>query len=141
MLPSRKITAAFAGVFLIGALAGGLLTSTWKDADFSSFLTKTSDPKGMASRISQKYVRDYQLSADEQARIAPLIEEMTQHLYLDRRQFGVDILATLDDYHAKIGAQMSPDHRQAYEKANQERKRRMSTMLLLDQPDAVQGQK
>jgi len=139
LLPSRKLSAAFFGVFLIGAAVGALVLISFSDMRFTRFLTSTSDPISMAARINQKYVKEYQLSADEQARIAPLTQQMTQQLYMTRRQFGVDIIATLDDYHRKIGEQMSPEHRAAFEKANIDRKKWMSTMLLLDQPAAGQN--
>jgi uncharacterized membrane protein len=141
LLPSRKLSAAFVGVFLIGGLVGGLLVMAFTDMKLSHFMTVTSDPQSMATRVNQKYVQAFNLNADEQARIAPLIREMTQHLYLVRRQFGVDIIATLDDYHQKIGAQMSPEHREAFEKWLADRKKRMSSMLLLDQPPVETGGK
>jgi hypothetical protein len=103
---------------------------------FYKFMTSTTDPKSMAVRINQKYVEEYHLSADEQKRIAPLTQEMTQRLYVLRHQFGVDIIAAIDDYHAKIAEQMSPDHRAAYQAAYAARKKRMSAMLLPDQPAA-----
>jgi uncharacterized membrane protein len=140
LLPSRKITAAFIGVFLIGAAVGALLLISFSDLRFSRFLTSTSDPKSMATRINLKYLKEYHLSPDEQARIAPLTQQMTQQLYVTRRQFGVDIMATLDDYHRKIGEQMSPEHREAFEKANVERKKRMSATLLLDPSAATPAQ-
>ncbi len=137
MLPSRKITAAFIGVFLIGVLTGVLLIMAFNDTRFSKFITSTGDPRSMAIRINQKYLKELNLNSDEQARIAPLTQEMTQQLYLTRRQFGVDIVATLKDYHRKIGEQMTPEHREVFEKANIEREKRMSAVLLLDQPPAT----
>jgi hypothetical protein len=137
LFPSRKIGAAFLGVFLIGAVVGGLLVTAFQDMRLPRFLTQTGDPKTMAARINQKYITEYHLTADEQARVAPLVGEMTQKLYVTRRDFGVDIIATLDDYHRKIGDQMTPDHRLAYEQANEERKKRMSAMLLLDSSSAA----
>lgn len=136
LLPSRKVAGAFLGVFLIGAIVGGLLVTTFQDLRLSHFLVSTSDPKSMAAHINQKYVREYNLTADEQARIAPLTQEMTQRLYLTRRQFGVDIIATLDDYHRQIGDRMLPEHREAFQKANEDRRKRMGGMLLLDSPPA-----
>jgi hypothetical protein len=141
ILPSRKATAAFLGVFLIGAVAGGLLMTAFQDMRLSQFLVRTGDPKSMATRINQKYITEYNLTPDEQTRIAPLLQQMTQQLYLTRRQFGVDIIATLDDYHRKIGEQMLPEHRDAYNQANEERKKRMSAMLLLDQAPTDSGAK
>ncbi len=132
LVSSRKAAAAFFGVFLIGVLVGALNVAIFRNASVPRLLTSTGDPKSMAERIDHKYASELHLSADEQKRIAPLIREMTQHLYLVRRQFGVDIIATLDDYHAKIAEQMTPEHRAAYEKANVERKQRLSTVLLLN---------
>jgi hypothetical protein len=134
MLPSRKVGVAFVGVFLVGAVVGGLIDSTFHDMRFSQFMSRTGDPKSMAAHINQKYVDEYHLSADEQARIAPLTQAMSQRLYVVRRQFGVDIMAAIDEYHGKIAEQMTPEHRAAYQAASVDRRKRMSAMLLLDQP-------
>ncbi len=139
MLPSRKITAAFIGVFLIGAIVGGLIMMDYTDVRLSRFLNRTGDPNAMALRINQKYADDYELTTDEQNRIAPLVKEMAQHLYQERHQFGADILGTLDEYHRKIGEQMTPEQRAAYEKANDERRKRMSS-LLSDPAPSTQAQ-
>ena len=140
-LPSRKIALVFVAVFIIGAVVGALLCLAFQDMTVPRLLTRTADPVSNAARINDKYVREYHLTADEQARIAPLTRKMAQSLYLTRRQFGVDIIGTLDDYHRQIGAQMRPDHRAAFEKANEERRKRLSSVLLLDQPVPVSEQK
>jgi hypothetical protein len=139
MLPSRKIIVAFAAVFVLGGGVGALIESTFHDARLTKFLTSTGDPKSMAARINAKYAKEENLTPDELARIAPLTQEMTEHLYQERRQFGIDIISTLKEYHQKIGDQMTPEHRQAFQLANQEREKRMSGLLLLD--DASAGQK
>ena len=141
VLPSRKIAAAFAAIFLMGALAGGLVTWDLTDTKLSGFMKKTTDPDSMAARIDQKYVKDYQLTPDQQSRIEPLTKDMTQHLYRIRSQFAVDIISTLDDYHGKVAELMTPTQREAYEKANAERKQRMSSMLLLNQSSPTPSQK
>ena len=142
MFPSRKIIAAFGGVFLIGGLVGGLLVlNFYGTPSFPRFLTSTGDPASMAARINQKYDHEYNLNTDEQARIAPLTEAMAQNLYVLRRRFGVDIMATMSEYHEKIGAQMSPEHRAAFEQANVERTKHLSALLLVDPPTASAGPK
>jgi hypothetical protein len=141
IFPSRNVTVTFLFVFLIGTVVGGLLVKAFQDIRFSQFLVHTADPKSMAARINQKYATEYQLTPDEMTKIEPLTQQMTQQLYLTRRQFGVDIIATLDDYHHRIAEQMIPEHRAAYEKANVERRKRMSSMLLLDQAPADAGAK
>ena len=141
MLPSRKITAAFAAIFFIGALVGAMITWDLTVSKLPGFLKRTGDPASMADRINQKYIKDYQLTPDEQSRIAPLTKEMAQRLYHIRSKFAVDIISTLDDYHGKVAEQMTPAQCAAYEKANEERKKRMSAMLLPDQSSPAQGQK
>jgi hypothetical protein len=141
MLSSRKISLAFVGVFFIGTLVGGLATWDFTGRKLTRFITNTGDPQSMAARINQKYVTDYKLTPDQQGRIAPLTQEMTQHLYEVRRQFGLDVLKTLDDYHAKIATQMTPEQSQAYEKVNQDRKQWMSKALMLDQDAPGQNPK
>jgi uncharacterized membrane protein len=158
MRPTRKIIIEFVGVFSVGALAGGLVTWNYTNTELSvmqfpappsveshptesplsRFMSHTNDPEAMVARMSKKYADEYHLTADEQNRIRPLLEEMAQHTYQERRQFGLDIMATLDDYHGKIAAQMDPDHRVAYEKACAERRKTLSSMLLLDQNSTAQ---
>jgi hypothetical protein len=143
MLLTRKITAAFIAIFLIGIAVGSLVTvNFFTDTRLSQFIGHTSDPDSMAARINQNAVRDYQLTPEEQGKITPLNKEMAQHLYQLRHQFAVDIISTLDEYHEKIAAQMTPSQREAYEKANGERKKRIGGMLYLDQDSSpAQGQK
>jgi len=139
---TRKIISEFVGVFLIGALAGGLLTYCYTDRQLSSFMTRMSEPETqIAARISKKYVDQYHLTPEEQKRIEPLIDEMAQSLYKVRHQFGVDILSTLDNYHEEIATQLNPDHRDAYVKAMEERKKTLRALLLPDQGSPTQGQK
>jgi hypothetical protein len=66
---------------------------------------------------------------------------MAQHLYQVRHQFGLDVMATLDDYHQKIAEQLTPEHRAAYEKAVAERRNKLSSLLLPDQSSPNGGQK
>ncbi len=140
MLPSRKITAVFIAVFFIGAIIGGLVMMDYTDTRLSRFLNNTGDPESMAARINQKYITDYHLTSDEQSHIAPLVKEMTQQLYQERRQFGTNIISTMDEYHQKIGEQMTPEQRDAYNKVNEDRKKRLNGLLLSDPPPS-QGQK
>jgi len=46
---TRKITAEFIGVFLIGALAGGLVTWSYTDTRLSTFMSRTNDPDSMVA--------------------------------------------------------------------------------------------
>ncbi|MCE0483477.1 MAG: hypothetical protein LV479_04475 [Methylacidiphilales bacterium] len=141
MLPSRKITATFIGVFLIGAMAGSLITWDFSDMRFSRFLNRTSDPDSMAARINQKYASDYHLTPEEQTKIAPLTKEMAQQLYQVRSRFANDVITTMNDYHQKIAEQMDPDHRTAYEQANIDRMKRMNNLLMTDPGNTSQDQK
>jgi len=140
-VPSRKIAAAFIGVFLIGTVVGALVMMDYTDKRLSRFFNNTSDPGSMATRINQKYITDYQLTSDEQTRIAPLIKEMTQQLYQERRQFGTEVIGTLDEYHQKISEQMTPEQREVYSKVNEERKKGLSSLLLSDPTLSTQRQK
>jgi uncharacterized membrane protein len=134
MRPTRKIVAEFIGVFLIGGLAGGLVTWSYTDTQLSSFMNRSNSPEGLAARINEKYQSDYHLTPEEITRIQPDILAMARHIYLVRHQFGLDILSTLDDYHHRIAVQLTPDHRAAYEEAQAARKKKMTAMLLPD-PD------
>jgi hypothetical protein len=130
MLPSRKLAVMFVCVFALGAVAGALISMNLVDVRFYNFLNRTNDPASLALRVDTKLATQYQLDADEQARIAPLTREMAQNLYVLRRQFADDVLATTDAAHAKIAAQMSPAHREAYEKDILDRRKRAASMLM-----------
>jgi uncharacterized membrane protein len=141
MRPTRKIIADFIGVFLIGALAGGLVTWSYTDTRLFTFMSRTNDPDSMVARINKKYADEYHLTPDELNRIQPTIKEMAQHVYQVRHRFGLDIMTTLDEYHQKIAAQLTPDHRAAYEKSIAERKKKLTSMLLPDQSSPSQETK
>ena len=130
MLPSRRLAAAFVCVFILGAIAGGTISLNFADMRFYNFLNRTNDPASLAKRLDKRLTHDYHLDADEQARIAPLTRDIAQKLYALRRRFASDILATMDDSHQKIGAQMTPDQRTAYEKDNRDRRKRTVSILM-----------
>src|SRR5271163_4446911 len=130
MRPTRKIILEFIAVFLIGAVAGGLITSSYTDTQLVSFMSRTNNPDNLAVRITKKYGEEYQLTPDELRRTQPLIKEMAGHIFQVRHQFGLDIIATLDVYHQKIAAQLTPEHRAAYEKTTAERKLKLAGLLL-----------
>jgi uncharacterized membrane protein len=74
MRPTRKIIADFIGVFLIGALAGGLVTWSYTDTRLFTFMSRTNDPDSMVARINKKYADEYHLTPDELNRIQPTIK-------------------------------------------------------------------
>jgi len=133
MASSRKLIAEFIGVFLIGALAGGLITWSYTDTQLTNFMSRTNNPDVLVARMNKKYAEDYHLSPDESARIQPLIQQMAQDLYKVRHHFGVDIISTLDNYHAQIAAQLTPEHRALYQAKMAEREKQLSNLLLSDQ--------
>lgn len=138
MIPSRKFAAMFLCVFVLGAVAGAILAMNFADPRFATFLNRTSDPTALAERLDKKLASQYQLDADEQARIAPLTQKMAQNLYQLRRQFAAEVLATLDASHEEIGAQMNPTQRAAYAKDNVGRHQRAVAMLMPPAPAAAQ---
>ena len=142
MRSTRKIIAEFIGVFLIGAVAGGLVTSSYTDTQLTTFMSRTNDgPDSIAARITKKYADEYHLTPDELTRVQPEIGEMAQHVYQVRHQFGVDIMATLDEYHEKIAEQMTPEHRAAYDAAMAEHRKKLAGLLLPDQSSPTEGAK
>jgi uncharacterized membrane protein len=142
MRPSRKIIAEFVAVFLIGAVAGGLVSRTYTDNRVTTFMSKTAEkPDAMVARMNKKYAADYHLSPDELQRIQPILTEMAQNVYQVRHQFGSDMIATLDKYHDQIAQQLTPDHRTAYEQAMADRHKNLSAILLPDQSSPSTGAK
>jgi uncharacterized membrane protein len=141
MRPTRRLVAEFIGVFLMGGLAGGLLTWSVTDTQLTSFMSRTNDPDAFVARIDKKYADEYHLTPDEIARIQPTVKEMAQRIYQVRHEFGLDIMATLDEYHRKIAAQLTPEHRAAYEKAIAEHEKKLNSLMLPDQSSPGQGSK
>jgi len=130
---SRLVTAEFVGVFLMGTLVGGLVIWDSTDTTLSQFMSRTNDPDSViVSRITDRYRNEYHLSDEELKKVEPLIKEMAQHVSKIRRDFATDIISTLDTYHGKIADELTPEHRDAYLKAVEERKKKVRDMLLLD---------
>ena len=142
MRPTRKIIAEFIAVFLMGSLAGGLVTWSVTDTQLSTFMSRAATtPDSMVARLSKKYAEDYHLTPDEVNRIQPILNEMAQHIYQVRHQFGLDVMTTLDKYHEEIAAQLTPEHRAAYEAATAERRKKLNNLMLPDQSSPSQGSK
>lgn len=144
MILTRKIIGEFAAVFLIGVVVGGLIMwDVASDTELTKFMTKTNDSDSvMVARINQKYVNEYHLTPEEIDRIQPLVREMASKLSHIRKQFGTDIISAYGDYHDKIAAQLTPEHRDAYLKASTERKKQLGELLKIDQNSSSdQGQK
>ncbi len=133
MRPTRKIVAEFIAVFLIGGVAGGLVEWCYTDTQLTTFMSRSADPDSMIARINKRYTDDFHLTPDELDKIQPEIKEMAQHVYQIRHQFGVDIMAVMDDYHQKIAAQLTPEHRDAYLKAIGIHRDKLNALLLPDQ--------
>jgi hypothetical protein len=74
-------------------------------------------------------------------RIQPLIQEMAEHIYDVRHRFGVDMIATMNDYHVKIAAELTPEHRSAYLNAVQARQDKLRELLLPEQDPQVPAAK
>ncbi len=132
MLPSRRLSITFAAVFLIGIAVGALVMWDLSDVDMTQFMSKTNDPNDvMVKRITDKYVNTYHFTPDEMTRIHPLIVEMAQNVFQVRHDFGVNMLAAFDASHARIAAELTPEHRAVFEKATADRRKQL-TVLLLD---------
>lgn len=130
MPPSRKLAVMFACVFVLGAIAGALVSMNFGTLRFADFLNRTNDPASLGQRINANLAAQYHLDAEEQSRIAPLAREMARNLYTLRQKFADDVLASIDASHEKIAAQMSPAHRAAYQKDNLDRHQRAASMLM-----------
>ena len=141
MANTRKLVAQFVGVFVIGALVGGMLTSSFSDTQLATAMNHWNNADALESRIEAKYTTDYQLTPDELEKIKPLTKQLAQDLYKLRHQFGVDVIDTLNRDHAAIAAQLNPEHRAAYEAKMTDRTGKLTAALLGDQSSPTQGQK
>ena len=141
MANTRKLVAQFVGVFVIGALVGGLLTNSLSDTSLTTAMSHWNNADALEARINAKYANDYQLTPEELEKIKPLTKQLAQDLYKIRHQFGVDIVDTLNRDHAAIAAQLNPEHRATYEAKMTDRTGKLSAALLGDQSSPTQGQK
>jgi hypothetical protein len=133
MVLTRKIIAEFVGVFLIGAVTGGLVVSSFSNHDLDRFMSRTNNPGVMTEVIQKRYINEYKFTPDEIAKTQPLVSDMVKNVFRVRHRFGVDMLATLDKYHAAIEAQLTPEHRALYDAKMADRRKELTTLLLLDQ--------
>ena len=72
MRPTSKIIIDFILVFIMGALAGGLLTWKYIDTSLSgtnltTFMSRTNDPDSMVARMNKRYVEEYHLTRRDEA--------------------------------------------------------------------------
>jgi len=141
MANTRKLVAQFVGVFVIGALAGGLLSYSLSDTSLATAMSRWNNADSLEARINARYAQDYQLTPEEMDKIKPLTKQLAQDVYKIRHQFGVDIVDTLNRDHAAIAAQLTPEHRAAYEAKVNDRTNKLGAILLGDQGSPTQGQK
>jgi hypothetical protein len=141
MANTRKLIAQFLGVFVIGALAGGLISYTLPDSSLATAMSRWNNADSLEARINSKYVNEYHLTPDEMEKIKPLTKQLAQDIYKIRHQFGVDMVDTLNRDHAAIAAQLTPEHKAAYEAKMTDVTGKISTALIGDQSSPTQGQK
>jgi uncharacterized membrane protein len=141
MANTRKLIAQFLGVFVIGALAGGLISYTFPDTSLATAMSRWNNADSLESRINAKYANEYHLTPDEMEKIKPLTKQLAQDIYKIRHQFGVDMVDTLNRDHAAIAAQLTPEHKAAYEAKMTDVTSKISTALMGDQSSPSQGQK
>jgi hypothetical protein len=141
MANTRKLVAQFVGVFVIGALVGGLLTNSLSDTSLTTAMSHWNNADSLETRINTKYANEYHLTPDEMEKIKPLTKQLAQDLYKIRHQFGVDIVDTLNRDHAAIAAQLTPEHKAAYEAKMSDVTGKINAALLGDQSSPTPGQK
>jgi len=141
MANTRILIAQFVGVFVIGALAGGMMSYSFSDTSLAKAMNRWNNADTLEAVIDAKYAKDYQLTPDELAKIKPLTKQLAQDLYRIRHQFGVDIIDTLNRDHAAIANQLSPEHRAAYQSKMTGLTGKLSAALLGDQSSPTQDQK
>ncbi|HEX4141485.1 MAG TPA: hypothetical protein VHY09_14140 [Candidatus Methylacidiphilales bacterium] len=141
MANTRKLIAQFVGVFVIGALAGGLVSYSLSDTSLTMAMSHWNNADALEARINARYISDYHLTPDEMEKIKPLTKQLAQDLYKIRHQFGVDVIDTLNRDHAAIAAQLTPEHRSVYEAKMTDRTDKLSAALMGDQSSPAQGQK
>ncbi len=137
MFKSARLILAFAGVFGMGIAFGWMLPQGNVPTTLEKFFNKTTNPNEMAQACLAKYVTKYNLTEEEQLRIRPILNDMTQHLYDLRHSFSSDVLATEDHYHQLIAEQLDPDQRALYLASYKESRGRIETALSVKQQAAT----
>ena len=87
-----KIALAFAAVFLAGVIAGGLMTVRFVHPPFGPFPSAAEMTAHMMRRLNS----DLALSADQAAKIQPVVARSTEQTTAVHRELSGRIQATID---------------------------------------------
>lgn len=106
-----KVILAFTGIFLAGILVGGLVTLRWG----RNIVQRGPMGDQFAPRMLERLTNDLQLTADQQAKIKPIIEERTAELRQLRRTTQKATANVLEHMQSDIAAQLTPEQKAKFE--------------------------
>jgi hypothetical protein len=130
MTRSVRLILEFLGVFIMG-LACGALVMPQAPSSLDKFFVRTNDPQSMSERMMKKFTEKFHLTADEQTKLQPIVLQFSVSLYEERSKFGVDTMAIEDNYHQKMFAVLSPEHRALFESSYATYREHLSRAILI----------
>jgi hypothetical protein len=120
-----KVALCFLGVFLAGAITGGV----WTARVARKAIVKKIDPANWKSLDAAKLTRRLNLRPDQVEKINPIIEQKVHELRGMRRDEMETIARSLDQFAVTITPLLDPDQQKEYEKMMAERRERWKKFI------------
>ena len=117
-----KTIASIVLVFLLGALAGGLVTYEINLQKMERFVT--GEPRSTREFIVHRLDRELHLDAAQREQLRAIVEETHLEMKAVRKQLRPQIEEILIRSQDKVRALLRPDQRQEYEQIIAERKKK-----------------
>jgi len=112
-----KVVLAFAGIFLAGALAGGMMMLRIDRPP--RMPGRMPPPREFVPEMLQRMSRELELTAEQQARIQPILQRTQQDFQELRRDHVRDVTAMMERMHADVSAVLTPAQRVKLEEMRQ----------------------
>lgn len=120
-----KVVLAFTGIFLAGVLVGGMATIRWG----RNFAQRQPMGEQFAPRMMERLTSELQLTADQQAKIRPIIDARTTELRQLRRTTQKATANVLEHMQSDIAAQLTPEQKAKFEEQLKKQRERMRRFM------------
>ena len=116
-----KLIAGFLLVFVAGGLTGGFIGAKHARHLFLG----PPHSHGLPDRMRERLQRQLDLTPDQAAKIAPIIDQTSSKLEAIRVETARRVRATLEESHRQIAPELTPEQREKLEKMELSHKKRM----------------
>jgi len=137
--PRTKATFLALGIFILGALCGGM-GERW--LLFSQHRPFPGEPHRMGGgpsgrmneRLLERMGRHLELTEEQHNAIAQILRESREKIETMRRKIGDDMRAREEEIQKKISAELTPEQREKFEQTMHQMKHRRSSRRRPDPP-------